>query len=114
MNKTFEMTLLFDFFGDLLTGKQREYFDYYYNDDLSLGEISELTGVSRQGVRDTLLRSERLLMEYEEKTGVVKRFRELDSALRELEVLAGELEAEVTGPALEKARLLRAKLRGLL
>ena len=67
-DKTYELTMLYDFFGELLTDKQREYFEYYYCDDLSLGEISELTGVCRQGVRDTLLRTERLLRQYEDKT----------------------------------------------
>ena len=84
-DKTFELTLLFDFFGDLLTEKQREYFELYYNDDLSLSEIAEINGVSRQGIRDSLLRAERYLKELEEKTGVVKRFRELRDAISEIE-----------------------------
>ncbi|MGM9520912.1 MAG: YlxM family DNA-binding protein [Oscillospiraceae bacterium] len=102
-NDTLEMTLLFDFFGDLLTDKQREYFDYYYNDDLSLSEIAEITGISRQGVRDVLLRARSLLCEYEEKTGVVKRFQELRSGISALQKDA-ELLAELTeGGAKETA-----------
>lgn len=69
-NKTIEMTLLFDFFGDLLTEKQRDYFDLYYNDDLSLSEIAEQNGISRQGVRDLIVRAENTLRSFEEKTGV--------------------------------------------
>ena len=84
-NKTFEMTLLFDFFGDLLTEKQRNCFDLYYNNDLTLSEIAEEAGISRQGVRDNLLRAEAALKEYEEKTGVVRRFTEMQSEIEQLE-----------------------------
>ena len=98
-DKTLEMTLLFDFFGDLLTEKQREYFDYYYNDDLSLSEIAELTGISRQGVRDILLRSESLLRQYEEKAGVVERFRQMQRHLEPLEKKAQELASITDGRA---------------
>lgn len=84
-DKTFEMSLLFDFFGDLLTEKQRNCFDLYYNDDLSLSEIAEQAGISRQGVRDNILRAESALREYEEKTGVVRRFTETQTAISQLE-----------------------------
>lgn len=84
-DKTFEMTLLFDFFGDLLTEKQQNCFDLYYNDDLSLSEIAEQTEISRQGVRDNLLRAEAALKKYEEKTGVVRRFTEMQAVIEELE-----------------------------
>ena len=59
--KTLEMTMLFDFYGDMLTEKQREYFDLYYNEDLSLGEIASNVGISRQGVRDIIVRAESTL-----------------------------------------------------
>lgn len=84
-DKMFEMTLLFDFFGDLLTDKQRNYFDLYYNDDLSLSEIAEQNGISRQGVRDIIVRAENTLRDFEEKTGVVKRFSYMNRQIDELE-----------------------------
>lgn len=84
-DKTFEMILLYDFFGDLLTEKQRNCFDLYYNDDLTLSEIAEQAGISRQGVRDNLLRAETALKEYEAKTGVVRRFTELQAEICQLE-----------------------------
>ena len=90
-DKTLEMTLLFDFFGDLLTEKQREYFDLYYNNDLSLSEIAELNGISRQGVRDLLIRAENQLREYEEKTGVVARFSQMQKSLGHLKETADRL-----------------------
>ena len=90
-NKTLEMTLLFDFFGDLLTEKQREYFDLYYNEDLSLSEIAENEGISRQGVRDILVRAENSLRETEEKTGIIKRFNEMHAEILEIEKYAKKI-----------------------
>ena len=57
-DKAFHMTMLFDFYGDLLTDRQKEFFDLYYNEDLSLAEIAENAGITRQGVRDVLVRAE--------------------------------------------------------
>ncbi|MGM9668735.1 MAG: YlxM family DNA-binding protein [Faecousia sp.] len=68
-----EMTLLFDYYGDLLTDRQRLCIDMRYNQDLSLGEIAQELGVSRQGVFDTITRAEALLRNMEEKTGCVER-----------------------------------------
>ena len=70
---TLEMTLLFDYYGDLLTERQRMCFDLRHNQDLSLGEIAEELNVSRQGVHDNLSRAESLLRNMEEKTGCVRR-----------------------------------------
>lgn len=79
MAKNFEVSLLLDFYGELLTEKQRESVEYYYNDDLSLGEIAANLGISRQGVRDNIKRAETILFEMEEKLGLMAKF----SALRE-------------------------------
>lgn len=68
-----EMTLLFDYYGDLLTDRQRMCFDLRYNQDLSLAEIADELQVSRQGVHDNLSRAEALLRNMEEKTGCVRR-----------------------------------------
>ncbi len=70
---TLEMTLLFDYYGDLLTERQRMCFDLRHNQDLSLAEIAEELNVSRQGVHDNLSRAEALLRNMEEKTGCVRR-----------------------------------------
>ena len=68
-----EMTLLFDYYGELLTERQRMCFDLRHNQDLSLAEIAEELNVSRQGVHDNLTRAEALLRNMEEKTGCVRR-----------------------------------------
>ena len=64
--KSIEMVLLFDFYGNMLTDKQKEFFDLYYNHDLSLAEIAENEGITRQGVRDAIVRARNILVEFEE------------------------------------------------
>lgn len=77
-NKTLEMCLLFDFYGEMLTDKQKELFDLYYNEDLSLAEISEHIGITRQGVRDGVVRAERTLRDMEQRLGLVTRYGRID------------------------------------
>ena len=100
-NQTFRMTMLFDFYGELLTDRQKEFYDLYYNEDLS-------------GVRDVIVRAENYMTEIEDKTGLIKRFMQLQPHVekitdaaeqikqlnfrryedRQLEELAGVIEAE--------------------
>ena len=68
--------LLLDTYGVLLTERKREILDYYYNDDYSLSEISELTGISRQGVRDSIKKSEEEIYGYESKLKIVEKYEE--------------------------------------
>ena len=68
-----EIVLLYDYYGDLLTQRQKECFEMRYYQDLSLGEIGEELGISRQGVHDNLSRTEALLRNMEQKTGCVRR-----------------------------------------
>ncbi len=86
--KTLQKTMLFDFYGDLLTDKQREYYDLYYNEDLTLSEIAENVGITRQGVYDIITRAEATLLETERKTGLINRFVELQAGLSEAVRLA--------------------------
>ncbi len=69
-----EMLLLFDYYGDMLTERQRMCLDLRYNQDLSLAEIAEELGVSRQGVHDNIIRAEAHLQKMEAKTGCVRRY----------------------------------------
>lgn len=87
-SKSFEMALLFDFYGDMLTDKQKEFFDLYYNEDLSLGEIGENEGITRQGVRDAVQRAEGTLREMECRLGMVARYGKLDAQLAQITELA--------------------------
>ncbi len=84
MAKNLQITVLLDFYGDMLTDRQREVVESYYNDDLSLAEISDERGITRQGVRDAIKRSELQLIEMEERLGLVKRFKKVQDALTEI------------------------------
>ena len=95
-NQTYRMTMLFDFYGELLTERQKEFFDLYYNEDLSLAEIAENAGISRQGVRDVIVRAEGVMQEVEDKTGLIKRFHAMRKQLQEVEAAAEDILARNT------------------
>ena len=86
-----EMTLLYDYYGDLLTERQKTCFDLYYNQDLSLAEIAQELEVSRQGVYDNLSRAEATLRNMEEKTGCVRRSTQIRRALATITAAADTL-----------------------
>ena len=90
-NQTFRMTMLFDFYGELLTERQREFYELYYDEDLSLSEIAENYGISRQGVRDVIVRAEAYMTEIEDKTGLVKRFMQLAPHADAIQAAAAEI-----------------------
>ena len=73
MEKKVEISMLWQIYGKLLTEKQYEYIDYYYNNDLSLSEIAENDSITRQAVRDIIKKGERKLFEYEEKLLFMKK-----------------------------------------
>ena len=73
MDKKVEISMLWQIYGKLLTEKQYEYIDYYYNQDLSLSEIEENDDITRQAVRDIIKKGERKLFEYEEKLLFMKK-----------------------------------------
>lgn len=73
MEKKVEISMLWQIYGKLLTEKQYEYIDYYYNNDLSLSEIAENDNITRQAVRDIIKKGERKLFEYEEKLLFMKK-----------------------------------------
>ena len=86
-----EMSLLFDYYGGMLTEKQRQCFDMRYNQDLSLGEIAQDMGVSRQAVCDNLHRTEAILRKMEDNVGYVARDLKLRKVLRTIKEAAQEL-----------------------
>ncbi len=90
-NQTYRMTMLFDFYGELLTERQKEFFDLYYNEDLSLSEIAENNGISRQGVRDVIVRAEGIMQEVEDKTGLIRRFLQMQENIGRIQDAAAEL-----------------------
>lgn len=100
--KNLNIGYLLDFYGDVLTERKKDALDAYYNNDMSLAEIAEDMGISRQGVRDIIKKAEEELLFYEEKLGLAKKFDEAQKhARRALEIcerenLADSLKEEIT------------------
>ncbi len=91
MAKNLEISYLLDFYGEVLTEKQRDVMEQYYNDDLSLAEIADNFGITRQGVRDSIKRGEGILLELEEKVGFARRYRAVQEGVARLEKLTRDI-----------------------
>ena len=84
MAKNLEISQLLDFYGDMLTEKQRDVVELYYNEDLSLSEIAAHSGITRQGVRDSIKRAESVLLDLEERLGLARKFRQIQDGLDQI------------------------------
>lgn len=113
MEKIVEQGLLYDFYGELLTEHQRNvYEDAVYN-DMSLGEIAEQYGISRQGVHDLIRRCNKLLAGYEEKLQLVQKFMEAKTRMAQINALADEgkkLPGDACRECLDRIKELTAEL----
>lgn len=89
--KDMRFVLLLDFYGPMLTERQQEAMEYYYDEDLSLAEIAQHTQITRQGVRDLIKRSEAALLEMEERLGFLKRFEEMRVEVRKIKSASAEI-----------------------
>ncbi|EGL38751.1 sigma factor-like helix-turn-helix DNA-binding protein [Parvimonas micra] len=87
MEKIVEIAVLFDYYGKLLSEKQYKVVDQYCNEDLSLREIAELNGISKQGISDILSRAEKKLRFYEDELKLISKFEKINSSLREISLL---------------------------
>ena len=87
--KNLNISLLLDFYGDILSERQKDMLDFYYNDDLSLAEIADNYEISRQGVRSVLKKGENILINMEEKLHLAERF---SSMQEKSSKIASELE----------------------
>ncbi|MFF0825778.1 putative DNA-binding protein [Brevibacillus sp. NPDC003359] len=96
LEKTNQVNLLFDFYAPLLKGKQQEYLELYYLDDLSLGEIAEMHEVSRQAVYDHIKRAEKQLFEYDQKLQLAERHEKRMAVLNRMNELVNELSESET------------------
>lgn len=92
MGKDLSVAVLFDFYGDLLTEKQAQAIDLYYNEDLSLAEIASPLGISRQGVRDAIKRGEKQLCAFEETLGLAQRFKDVKGDVAEISQMFAEMQ----------------------
>ncbi len=109
-DKTLTMTMLLDFYGELLTPKQRSCFGMHYNEDLSLAEIAEIMDISRQGARDLIVRAEATLKETEEKIGFIRKFSEQKTVKDRMETQLRELALLTDGKARGLAQKLLSEL----
>ncbi len=92
MEKNVEVSLLFSFYGKMLTDRQSDTIELYYNEDLSLAEVGAELGISRQGVRDNLKRAEAILYDTEERLGLMQRFLDIKNKLREIDRIIADIE----------------------
>lgn len=97
MDKKITISLLLDFYGQLLSEKQFAIMDYYYNDDLSLREISDIVGITRQGIHDTIKRSEQFLIELEGKIGLYGKWHSIHEKLEAVEKSIIDVQQNVNG-----------------
>lgn len=104
--KNLRLSVLFDAYGSLLTGDQQNMFDLYYNEDLSLAEIAEHTGLSRQGVRYAIKHAEEALINYEEKLGLSAKTELLQEKLFAAEEIIKTLKANHSNESNEFDRIL--------
>ena len=87
MSKDLSISVLMDFYGELLTDKQKDTLELYYDRDYSLAEIAQDMDISRQGVRDFIKRGEKQLYEFEEKLKMVKKYNDISVNLSKLQNL---------------------------
>ena len=106
-----ELAILFDTYGMMLTDKQRDCFDMRYNQDLSLGEIGEMLGVSRQAVNDNLTRTEALLRRMEENIGCVKRDMKTRAAMQKILDAVAVLDASSDPAVAAMAKQIRGAVQ---
>ena len=109
----FELILLYDYYGNLLTPRQRECFELRYSQDLSLGEIGEELGISSQGVHYNLSRTEALLRNMEQKTGCVRRDQACRSAAQTILTAARQLRTHSDTAVSQLAEAIIAAAQGL-
>ena len=108
-DKMIEISMLFDFYGQLLTAKQQEILRIYHEDNYSLSEIAEEFGISRQGVHDAVKKAEKALREYEGKLGLVEKFMETEEAVAAIDSQLDELIRENADNEVLRTRLTKIK-----
>lgn len=94
VDKILEQSLLFDFYGELLTEHQKEIYERFVADDLSLGEIAEEVGISRQGVHDLIKRCNQTLRGYEEKLHLIDKFLAVKEKVERIDRLLDDYKEE--------------------
>ena len=110
MNKFLEQALLFDFYGELLTDHQKEIYEQFALEDLSLSEIAEMKGISRQGVHDLVKRCDKTLAEYESKLKLVEKFHQTRRMVEEIRQLTGEYQKNQDMKLIQKIQQIAGEI----
>ena len=103
------VNLLYDFYGNLLTKRQGQVMNLYYEENLSLSEIADEFGISRQAVHDALKNAEKALRGYEEKLGIIKRFEETQKAVLKIDGIINQMANDKKMPDEFKEQILKVK-----
>lgn len=106
MEKDIRISLLFDFYGPVLSDKIRKAVDLYHNDDLSLSEISQEMGITRQGVRDLVKRGEQRLLEYESQLRLFERFNNVKSGIEDIKRISEKIRTKSSENPQEDAKAI--------
>ena len=101
MEKNVEICILYDLYGKILTDKQSEFIDNYYNNDLSLAEIAENNKITRQAVRDNIKKAEKKLFEYEEKLSFMKKMLNQEKKIEQILIQVNEVKSEIDNSKLK-------------
>jgi len=111
----YEIGVLADFYGRLLTKRQYEIVDMYYNYDYSLGEIAENLGISRQGVYDNLKRGKEMLVNFEKKLGFLEIYLKKESAVKNvIDIVEKMKEEDITGENKDNYETIIGSLKELM
>ena len=110
MDEILRRSLLFDFYGELLTDHQKNIYEASVSEDLSLSEIAAQEGISRQGVHDLINRTDKILENYEQKLHLVERFLNMKRDLQKIRENAIELDNRLDGSDTEGKELLKGIL----
>lgn len=114
MEKIYEQALLYDFYGELLTEHQRQVYEEAVYNDMSLGEIAQEEGISRQGVHDLIRRCDKILLEYEARLHLVERFTKAKEKIGEIERLTYQTSEDQDSMQLTRIRQLVGELKDIL
>lgn len=106
MEKIVEQTLLYEFYGELLTSHQKRIYEDFVWNDFSLSEIAEVQGISRQGVHDLIKRCNKILAGYEEKLHLIEKFQKTQTKIRKINELTKEFEENPDGSKMEQIKNL--------
>lgn len=110
VDEILKQSLLYDFYGELLTDHRKEIYEQFIVEDLSLSEIAQSAGISRQGVHDLIKRCNKTLEEYEQKLHLVEKFLSIKEKVHQIDALLEEADAEGTSEEIQKIRRIAGEI----